>query len=227
MDIGEKIKSLRKAKNLSQERFAEHFGVTPQAVSKWENSTAYPDVTLIPSLAAFLGISIDELFDFDRMLTEQAVMQAVDEAAEYRHSNPEKGAEVLKAALRKYPGNEILLNNLLYVESDSEEKIRAAKLLADTSADDEIKYDALRILAEEYAGMGNREMCAYYISKIPELYFTKSELEAKLACDTAAARKQLIVSVAQAIDMTRVLGGGYDEVRVNLEQIFARIRACE
>ena len=54
MNIGKKIKNLRKAQNLSQEKLAEHFNVTPQAVSKWENGTAYPDITIIPSLAVFL-----------------------------------------------------------------------------------------------------------------------------------------------------------------------------
>lgn len=40
MSIGKKIKNLRKAQNLSQEKFAEHFNVTPQAVSKWENGVS-------------------------------------------------------------------------------------------------------------------------------------------------------------------------------------------
>lgn len=41
MNIGKKIKNLRKAQNLSQEKLAEHFNVTPQAVSKWENGVSH------------------------------------------------------------------------------------------------------------------------------------------------------------------------------------------
>lgn len=113
MNIGKKIKNLRKAQNLSQEKLAEHFNVTPQAVSKWENGTAYPDITIIPSLAVFFNISIDELFDFDKTKIESEIIAVVDEAYKYRYDNPNKSAAILKAGLEKYPNNEVLLNNLM------------------------------------------------------------------------------------------------------------------
>ena len=63
--LGEKIKSLRKQKNISQEVFANYLGVSFQAVSKWENGYTMPDVTMIPAIASFFGVSTDELFDFN------------------------------------------------------------------------------------------------------------------------------------------------------------------
>ena len=63
--LGEKIKSLRKQKNISQEVFAGYLGVSFQAVSKWENGNTMPDVTMIPAIASFFGVSTDELFDFN------------------------------------------------------------------------------------------------------------------------------------------------------------------
>ena len=65
MKIGEKIRVLRKAKNISQETLANILGVTFQAVSKWETGTAAPDLSLIPSLASYFGVSIDDLFDYN------------------------------------------------------------------------------------------------------------------------------------------------------------------
>ena len=62
--IGTKIKTLRKQKNISQEVFANYLGVSFQAVSKWENGTTMPDVTMFPAIASFFGVSTDELFDF-------------------------------------------------------------------------------------------------------------------------------------------------------------------
>ena len=58
MKIGEKIKVLRKAKNISQESLAKVLGVTFQAVSKWETNTTAPDVSLIPSIASFNKIIV-------------------------------------------------------------------------------------------------------------------------------------------------------------------------
>lgn len=75
MNIGEKIKYLRKSRDMSQEKFAEYFNITPQAVSKWENGAAYPDITIIPAIAVFFGISIDELFDFDKTKLDKLSMK--------------------------------------------------------------------------------------------------------------------------------------------------------
>ncbi len=59
--IGKRIAEYRKKKNLKQDELAEMLGVSPQAVSKWENDLSCPDISLLPSLSSILGISIDEL----------------------------------------------------------------------------------------------------------------------------------------------------------------------
>ena len=46
--LGKKIRELRKAKNISQEVLAQYLGISFQAVSKWENEMAMPDVAVIP-----------------------------------------------------------------------------------------------------------------------------------------------------------------------------------
>lgn len=63
--IGEKIRELRKRVDVNQERFAEYLGVTAQAVSKWEVEGCYPDIELLPSIASFFNISLDELLCYD------------------------------------------------------------------------------------------------------------------------------------------------------------------
>ncbi|MHB1152821.1 MAG: helix-turn-helix domain-containing protein [Eubacteriales bacterium] len=58
--IGENIKRLRKEKNLTQETFADIIGISFQAVSKWENDDAFPDITLLPVIANYFEVTIDE-----------------------------------------------------------------------------------------------------------------------------------------------------------------------
>ena len=65
MDIGNKIRKLRKQRGITQEQLAESIGVSFQAVSKWENNIALPDITLAPVLAGYFSVSMDELFDFN------------------------------------------------------------------------------------------------------------------------------------------------------------------
>lgn len=62
MDIGKQIKTLRLAKGITQEELAQYLGVSFQAVSKWETETSTPDIALLPNIAVFFGITIDELF---------------------------------------------------------------------------------------------------------------------------------------------------------------------
>ena len=63
MPIGKRIALLRKEKGLTQEALATHMGVSPQAVSKWENDQTCPDISALPKLARLLGVTVDELLE--------------------------------------------------------------------------------------------------------------------------------------------------------------------
>lgn len=62
MTFAENIRRFRTECGLTQEALGERVGLSGQAVSKWETSDAYPDPTLLPSLADALGVTIDALF---------------------------------------------------------------------------------------------------------------------------------------------------------------------
>ena len=53
-EFGSLISVNRKKANLTQEAFAAKLGITPQAVSKWENGVGYPDITLVPAISDIL-----------------------------------------------------------------------------------------------------------------------------------------------------------------------------
>lgn len=59
--IGENLQLLRKEKNMTQEALAHVFNVSPQSVSKWELGISYPEMTLLPKIAEYFNVSIDEL----------------------------------------------------------------------------------------------------------------------------------------------------------------------
>ena len=62
LTIGEKIALLRKEKDITQTQLAEYLCLAPQTVSRWEVGNGAPEITLLPRIAAFFGVSIDELF---------------------------------------------------------------------------------------------------------------------------------------------------------------------
>lgn len=183
INLGEKIKHLRKQKNVSQEVFANYLGVSFQAVSKWENGHTMPDVTIIPAIASFFGVSIDELFDFNLFETEKQVEQICKQAYMFRLSDPEKSEHILREGLQRFPGNDIILNNLLYTmdyRTRADEVISLCKTLIESTKEDDVKYDACRILAECYKETGQDALIAPTLELIPEIYFSKLELVASL-----------------------------------------------
>lgn len=205
--LGEKIRSLRKSRNISQEVLAQYLGVSFQAVSKWENGDNLPDVTMIPAIASFFEVSTDELFDFNRIEMEQKVQQACWEIAEIRYDQPEQAEQMLRDLLKQYPGNEVILNNLLYTmrtPERCEEVVTLCKSILEVAKEDDVKYDVLRILAETYHEMGQQNLVKPTLERIPEIYFSKLELAAKLldgkdALD--AAQQQASLSRDDLLDM--------------------------
>ena len=59
--IGEKINTLRKQRNMTQDELAEKMGVSSQAVSKWEKDMSIPDLPVLIELSDFFHVSLDEL----------------------------------------------------------------------------------------------------------------------------------------------------------------------
>ncbi|MBO5786342.1 MAG: helix-turn-helix transcriptional regulator [Clostridia bacterium] len=95
MNIGSKIRELRKQRGITQEQLATSIGISFQAVSKWENNIALPDITLAPMLASYFGVTMDELFDFNLQAIEAEVEAIADEAYKYRQCDPEKSRGIL------------------------------------------------------------------------------------------------------------------------------------
>ena len=64
LNIGTKIRELRRRDGRTQDNLAEALGITAQAVSRWESGGSYPDMEMIPAIANYFHVSIDELFGY-------------------------------------------------------------------------------------------------------------------------------------------------------------------
>lgn len=93
--LGRRIARLRLAKTATQERLAKELNVSPQAVSKWENDINYPDISLLPDLARFLGVSVDELLS--------GASASTQESASVQESAAEKSAAAVVAVAADEP----------------------------------------------------------------------------------------------------------------------------
>ena len=68
-EIGRKILSLRKSRNMTQVNLADKLGITYQAVSSWERGNSMPDIEKLPEIAKLFEISIDELIGESKVVT--------------------------------------------------------------------------------------------------------------------------------------------------------------
>lgn len=215
--MGEKIRSLRKARNLSQEALAQYLGVSFQAVSKWEKGDTYPDVVMIPAIAAFFDISTDELFDFNRLESEQRVLRLCYDIAEYRDRESERAEREYRALLKQYPGNDTIINHLLYVLQTlgkHEELVELCRTFIQSTKFDDCRYDAARIMAETYKAMGEYGLCKQAIDLIPEFFFTHREEKALLLEGEDMFRpawQQKCQSLETLISMTMRIADYYEE----------------
>jgi len=92
MKIGEKIKQLRTERGITQETLATHLNISPQAISKWENGTALPDIALVPAIVKFFGITPNDIFEIGNELVQKcatvgvgAIYHAHDENITIKH----------------------------------------------------------------------------------------------------------------------------------------------
>jgi len=58
INLKEKLRTLRQQRNITQEALANHLGITPQSVGKWERGEGFPDITLLPKIAFYFNVNV-------------------------------------------------------------------------------------------------------------------------------------------------------------------------
>ena len=114
LNLGKRIRELRKRDGVTQETLAEALGVTSQAVSRWEVNGSYPDMEMVPAIANYFGVSIDELFGYDnnRETKINCILEKVNSFGIKGRSDDawvEECLFVLREGLAEFPKNERLM----------------------------------------------------------------------------------------------------------------------
>ena len=117
LNLGAKIRELRHRDGRTQEAVAEALGVTSQAVSRWESGGSYPDMEIMPSIANYFGVTIDELFGYhngrERKINE--IIKKIDAFEIQTDGNDgwvDECLTILREGLAEFPNNERLMITL-------------------------------------------------------------------------------------------------------------------
>ena len=193
LKIGDKIKSLRKAQDITQEKLASYLNISYQAVSKWENGTALPDITLVPQIANFFGVSADELL----CMKEIEETEELKEYEKIYHENNRLGKMfdnivLSREVLTKYPRNFQWMLNLSYpliqyndTEEHNkysrehgfvEEAISICERILEDCTIDSIRHSAIQILCYSYRDVGKEDLALKLANEMPDMYLCREHL---------------------------------------------------
>ena len=178
-NLGETIRRLRKLHDITQETLADAIGVTIPAVSKWERGECLPDVTLIVPIAAYFGITTDELLGVSEEVKRAKIQKWYDDYKPYVWRMTKETAQArfddLLALMEEYPNDFELINNYIvfavldpefhddYNQTEKSRKKNFKKIeeccrtILDKCTDAEKRQTAIEGLAELYASDGRLE----------------------------------------------------------------------
>ena len=193
--IGENIKSLRKLKNITQEKLAEHLNISCQAVSKWERGETFPDLSLIIPLASYFGVTTDDLLGFNQAENEKRIQEYLDEY--YRLGALGKVQDkfnLMCQAYKDFPNDFRIVEEYawqLYTDYNGdgkyqEELYKICDRILNECTLDSPRYSALSILGGLYLSDGNLEKAIETAKRFPInwLHTTNEEMESIYECGT-------------------------------------------
>jgi transcriptional regulator with XRE-family HTH domain len=118
LNLAENLKKLRKGRGITQEELANFIGVSFQAISKWERDEGYPDITLLPSIANFFNVTLDELLGMNEIQNQEKRESILREANKFISEGMLADCvSVLRDGLRIFPNDYHIMYNLaLYLD---------------------------------------------------------------------------------------------------------------
>lgn len=166
--IGIIIKKLRAEKNITQDALATAIGVTPQAISRWENESGYPDIELLPLLADFFKVSIDELLGYKFSQREQELIDIKKEIKRLDEvGTHQENLKFARTAFAKFPNDaeikvyladclsdeyNITKEDALYQEAET-----LCLSVVNECRDEDIRYEAILTLKTIYINLDKPE----------------------------------------------------------------------
>ncbi|MBQ7391876.1 MAG: helix-turn-helix transcriptional regulator [Clostridia bacterium] len=219
INLKEKLRSLRQQKNITQETLANYLRITPQSVGKWERGEGFPDITLLPKIAFYFDVTVDELLCVDQVRVEEAITKYKRQAAVYQNNGEnDKNLELWEKAYAEFPNDCGVIEQLMFAinrkaqypcpKDEADRIIALGEELLAKSTDAMQREHAVQYLCYTYDGIDN-EKALYYANMGGSIHATREGLkstilqgeEGVVACQTYI--ETLIHSAAMsAVDMT-------------------------
>jgi len=176
-----KLKELRKANDLTQDQIAEIFHVSPQSVSRWETGVNYPDIEILPHIACFFHVTVDELLGTELMRGEEKAKAYRRDIRNLLNTGNVRGAiQMARAAVKEYPVNYMLQSHLLHAlctadtEDHKNEVIKIGENIMEYCTDQAVTLWTKWLLIRQYAKWDMKKQAKKIVCSLPsEAYYTQ------------------------------------------------------
>ena len=183
------LRALRQQKNITQEALASHLGITPQSVGKWERGEGFPDITLLPAIALYFNVTVDELLNVDRARIEEKIKAYQEESRRYWHTGETaENLALWERAYREFPNDCRVMSGLMDAlnregrwpcpKEDAERIFALGERILAESTDNELRENAVQRLCYTYNSIGDRENALKYAKMGGSMYITRDDLTA-------------------------------------------------
>lgn len=185
MELGRNLRDARHSKGLTQEQVAELVGVSPQAVSRWENDTAAPDVIMLAGLAMLYDTTTDALMGMHVLRNEQTLRQIHTKALDYvKAQRWDEAEKLIRDSLRLFPDNEGLLMALAETLAHSEKTQEAIaveeRVLASHRLGMKAKSTAVVNLLYLYRKAGQWDSAQEMVKELPHIWESREIMLAEV-----------------------------------------------
>ncbi|MDR1465488.1 MAG: helix-turn-helix domain-containing protein [Oscillospiraceae bacterium] len=192
IQIGAKLHSLRKKADVTQDRLAEYLGVTAQAISRWEGEKCYPDIEILPAIADFFNISLDELLGVDQQQKARKIEAVITRAQQAQEAGRfAEAISVYREALAQFPSSHRLqallaaaigcIDNGEKISPEAaNETIGLCRRILEDCVDDELRYHALLIQCWVHARqLDDEDKAMALVAKLPPVYGCQEFVQAE------------------------------------------------
>lgn len=183
MDINlkDKLKNLRQQKNVTQEALAKHLGISQQSVCKWERGEGFPDISLLPQIALYFNVSIDDLLDVGQARIKEKIDGYTEEDKLLgKIGDNNARIAVWENALKEFPNNHYVMSKLMsriickglfpVPEDDAKICIELGTRILDESTDARIRESVISDMCYIYNSINDTEKALCYAEMLGSMF---------------------------------------------------------
>lgn len=234
--LDENLRKLRLSRGNRQEDLATHLGVSVQSVSKWERGENLPDLTLIPAIASYYDVSVDDLLGVGEVRKQEKIDWYFAESKRLLHDGKtEENIELMRKAVKEFPNELKLISQLAFalfyhIDKDKEmcsEAIELDERILRESTDINLRGNSIERLCHSYQYLGDNEKAKEYAEMAGYMFNSREVLLSAVLegeegdnhnKDLIASSLMIIINTINKLDSIDLLTR--HEFRIKLLELF-------